>query len=158
MRAFLAALLHDIAKQMPDDEILKITAEHSLTTDAELLANPKLLHGDVGVVIAREKFGVNDAGILDAIRSHTIGRPAMSILEKNIFVADILDHTRDTDPDIPPHAQASRASMHTLAYIKHNINAAVYEALIIKRDNTLHKGAALHPLATKALEYYQQHM
>jgi len=156
-RACIAALLHDIAKQLPNNELLRLTAEHALCTDEILLASPVLLHGDVGAIIARDKFGVTDEDILNAVQSHTLGRPNMSLLERIIFVADVLDSGRNSDPDVPPHIQTQREKIRILAYEQYNINAAVVETLLIKREHTLAKGSTVHPIADEALEFYQKY-
>jgi len=154
-RACLAALLHDIAKQLPHSELLRFAADHEIYTDEVLLASPVLLHGDIGAVIAHDKFGVTDKDVLNAVRSHTLGRPNMSLLEKIIFVADVLDAGRNTDPDVPPHIQTQREKARILACEQYNIDAAVVETLLIKREHTLANGATIHPIANEALAFYQ---
>ena len=55
---------------------------------------PFLLHGKAGACLARDKFGVEDEELLDAIRYHTTGRPEMTLLEKIVFVADYIEPNR----------------------------------------------------------------
>ena len=55
---------------------------------------PSLLHGKVGAIYAREKYGVEDKDILNAISYHTTARPGMSLLEKIIFIADYIEPSR----------------------------------------------------------------
>ena len=56
--------------------------------------NPFLLHAKVGAYLAKEKYGVEDQDILNAICNHTTGRPNMSLLEKIVFVADYIEPGR----------------------------------------------------------------
>ncbi|MFS8512340.1 MAG: bis(5'-nucleosyl)-tetraphosphatase (symmetrical) YqeK, partial [Planifilum fulgidum] len=42
----------------------------------------------------REELGVDDEEVLNAIRSHTTGRPGMSLLEKVVFLADYIEPGR----------------------------------------------------------------
>ena len=95
MKSALAALLHDCAKGMPAKELRKLALEWHLTEDEEILSSGALLHGIVGAELAREKFGVTDEEILSAIRCHTMGKPDMTPLELNIFVADAIEMNRE---------------------------------------------------------------
>ncbi len=56
--------------------------------------NPFLLHGKAGACLAKDKFGVDDEDILNAIRYHTTGRPKMTLIEKIVFVADYIEPNR----------------------------------------------------------------
>ena len=92
-----AALLHDIAKDYDIKYIKKIIASYYPKYIEE---QKNILHQYVGEYIAREKFFVYDDEILKAIKYHTTGRAAMSLLEKLIFVSDKIEPTRkyDTKP------------------------------------------------------------
>ncbi|GAA0124327.1 hypothetical protein UT300019_02280 [Clostridium sp. CTA-19] len=91
----IAALLHDCAKNMSDDELIKITKENNLIeVDETIKHSPMLLHGFVGAYIAGEKFNINDVDIINSIKYHTTGRPNMSILEKIIYVSDGIEPSR----------------------------------------------------------------
>jgi len=156
--AHLAGLLHDAAKELPSADMLRLAADHGVDVDEITAASPVLLHGHIGAVLARSKFGVNDEAVLNAMRSHTIGRPGMSTLEKILFVADVLDPGRDAEAVAEPY-QAQRDKIRSLAYTQRDINAAVYETLSLKRDYTLNKGSnKMHPLADDALAYYRKHI
>lgn len=100
-KAQLAGLLHDCAKCIPNDKKIKLCQKQNIPiTDAEL-KSPYLLHAKLGVYIAREKYGVEDREVLQAIRYHTTGRPEMSLLEKIIYIADYIEPGRDKAPDLP---------------------------------------------------------
>lgn len=87
-KAAAAALLHDCAKGMSLSDLRAIARKHRLTQDTLTLSSNALLHGLVGAVLAREKYGVKDRQVLDAIRYHTTGRARMTGLELCLFVAD----------------------------------------------------------------------
>lgn len=92
--AELAGLLHDCAKCMSDDKLYKICVNHNIIlTDAEI-ENPSLLHAKAGAVVAKKDYDIDDEGILNAVRYHTTGRPAMTMLEKIIFTADYIEPGR----------------------------------------------------------------
>lgn len=94
-KARLAGLLHDCAREMKAEEILKICDEKNIEIDNICAMQPKLLHGPVGTVVAREEYGIEDEEILSAIYCHTTGRKDMSALDKIIFLADYIEPGRD---------------------------------------------------------------
>ncbi|MGH3144465.1 MAG: bis(5'-nucleosyl)-tetraphosphatase (symmetrical) YqeK [Rubrobacter sp.] len=94
--ARLAALLHDAAREIGDpEECLRIAGEWDLHVGEQERQSPKLLHGPVAAELARRELGVDDAGVLDAIRVHTVGRPGMGPLALVLFVADKIEPARD---------------------------------------------------------------
>jgi len=151
--AHLSALLHDIAKEIPKANILSLAADNGIDIDEITAESPMLLHGHVGAVLAFHKFGVDDEAVLDAVRNHTIGSPDMTALAKILFLADTLDTGRDIETaQTPDHTR--RKTIKDLAYAQRNIDAAVHETLLLKREYTLRKGGKPHPLAEKATEFY----
>lgn len=90
----LAALLHDVAKYDSEESLRGVIEREKL--DKRLLGYHKeLWHGPVGSVIAKEEFGITDAGVLLAIRYHTTGRANMTAIEKILYVADMLEPERE---------------------------------------------------------------
>ena len=97
-KAKTAGLLHDAAKCFSNEKLLDIIHKNiPEVQDCELL-NYKTLHAPVSAYLAKEKFGVVDKDILDAIRWHTLGKCEMSDFEKIIFLADKIEaRTRDAE-------------------------------------------------------------
>jgi predicted HD superfamily hydrolase involved in NAD metabolism len=89
----IAALLHDYAKFWPDEQLISWIKKYQLPSDL-LQYNKELWHGPVGAEVARRKWKILDEEILNAICYHTTGRPAMSLLEKVIFLADYIEPAR----------------------------------------------------------------
>ena len=87
-KAFTAAALHDIAKKFSDEQL----AAFGFVRDSEM-PDP-VVHAFAGAYLAEKCFGVTDPEILDAIRYHTTGRPAMTQLEKVIYTADCVEKSR----------------------------------------------------------------
>ena len=101
-KALIAGYLHDCAKHMSGEELLKICKKNDLEVSEVERENPaSLLHGKVGAFLAREKYGVEDEEILSAIYYHTTGHPAMTLLEKIVFLADYMEPGRDKAPNLP---------------------------------------------------------
>ncbi len=86
-KAYIAGLLHDCAKCLPDKELLDMMHKYVDIASGELM-NPKTWHAPVGAYLAEHQFKISDKEILNAIRWHTVGKIKMSDFEKIIFLAD----------------------------------------------------------------------
>ncbi len=94
-KAELAGLLHDYARELSDDELLRIgRAKGMITCEVEELA-PVLLHGPVGAILVQEELSVSDPKVLEAIEQHTLAAPAMGRLAQLIYIADLIAEGRD---------------------------------------------------------------
>lgn len=98
-KAEVAGLLHDITKEMPFDEQLKIIENGGIILNACEKSAQKLWHAISGMVYIRDFIGIDDEDILNAVRYHTTARANMSVLEKVIFLADFTSAERDY-PDV----------------------------------------------------------
>lgn len=101
MKAQVAGLLHDCAKCIPNDRKLKLCERYGLPVSETERKAPSLLHSKLGAWIAKHEYGVDDEDILAAITWHTTGRPAMSLLEKIVFIADYIEPMRFKAQDLP---------------------------------------------------------
>lgn len=132
-KAKIAALVHDCAKNMNDQQLIKISKEHNLNINEICKQSPQLLHGPVGAIIAKETMGIEDKDILNAVAYHTTGRKNMSLLEMIIYIADYIEPNR-TFPGID--------SLRRLAYEDLEL------ALLKSFDNTIKfvidRGELLH--------------
>ena len=99
-KASIAGILHDCARNVEDEELLKECEKYHLPVTAVENRRGFLLHGKVGATYAKDMFGVEDEEILNAIIYHTTGRPAMTLIEKIIFIADYIEPYRKPLPRI----------------------------------------------------------
>lgn len=90
----VASIAHDYAKSYSDKELIKMAQKYGINIDEIQYNFPQLLHGPVAAHICREKFGINDMDILNAISNHTTGRSGMSLLEKIVYLADVIESGR----------------------------------------------------------------
>lgn len=100
-KAYLAGLLHDCTKYLDAQEQFDVINSHNIPIDAvEERCPNQLLHAKTGAIWAKEKYGIDDEDIVNAIFYHTSGRPDMSLLEKVIFIADYIEPLRNmsTEP------------------------------------------------------------
>ncbi len=98
-KAKTAGLMHDLAKFFSPSKLLAIAKQNGIEIDKYYQKKPKLLHAEVGAIIARDEFGVKDEDILNAIRNHTLGNPDMSTLSCIVFVADALEPNRGSSEE-----------------------------------------------------------
>ena len=99
-RAAAAGLLHDCAREFSVEKLksMKLTGPILGKYRGETVLNaPKLLHAPAGAKTAREKYGVRDPEILEAIQLHPTGAPGMGELAKLIYVADYISAERKFD-------------------------------------------------------------
>ena len=89
-----AALLHDITKALDGPHQLTLSRSYGMILDAFSSRNPKTLHALTGSWVAERIFGENEA-VVNAIASHTTGKPGMNLLEMIIYVADYMEPNRD---------------------------------------------------------------
>lgn len=116
-KTYLAGLLHDCAKCIPDDKKLsKCFNYHIVVTETEI-KNPGLLHNKLGAFLAMKKYHINDKDIINAILYHTTGRPAMTTLEKIVFIADYIEPGRDKAPRLSEIRQMAFVDLDTAMYM-----------------------------------------
>lgn len=94
-KAELAGLLHDCGKFQGDINLLKVAADFDIILDSVMEKNVQLVHSLIGAVLAEREYGIEDKEVLDAIRYHTTGREHMSLLDKIIYIADLIEPGRD---------------------------------------------------------------
>ena len=91
-KTWLAAILHDLKKNISLDDNDRLVKKYGL--DDKYIGNKNLSHSKLAAVVSRDKLGIDDEDILNAIAFHTTGRANMSMLEKIIFVADTCEEGR----------------------------------------------------------------
>ncbi len=92
-KAYLAGLLHDIAKEYSDEETISYLQQRGLPTDKFEIIN--LNHAMVSKIVAEEIYGVTDPKVLTAIEHHTFGTVGMSKLEMIVSLADVIEPKRN---------------------------------------------------------------
>ena len=131
----LAGLLHDIAKEMTEEESLKYVAENGIAIDDIEKINVSILHGKIGADIAKKKYGVNEQ-IQKAIQYHTETNPNMDTLAKIIYVSDKIEKNRKSEKfDLEYERNLA----------KEDIDAAVLFIIDASIKKVIKKGKLLHP-------------
>ncbi len=94
-KAAIAGILHDITKEMPFEEQLKIISDAGIILDEFEKTSQKLWHPISGAAYIKNILSIDDEDIFNSVRYHTTGRAGMSLLEKIIFVADFTGDERN---------------------------------------------------------------
>ena len=144
---FIAALFHDIAKEFPLKETLRLCTKYNIELDEFEQRHIGLAHGKIGAAILEDEWEVHDKDILNSVRYHTVGRMDMSDLEKIVYLADMTEEGRS------PYK--GKEQIKSLA--KHNLDKAMYMALSSSYNyvtNILKQEA--HPITQDLIEYYSK--
>jgi predicted HD superfamily hydrolase involved in NAD metabolism len=142
LKAGIAGLVHDCAKNMNSDEIINMVEKNGYEIDPIYEHSPDLLHGLAGAIVAKNIMGIEDEDIFNSIAYHTTARENMSLLEKIIYIADYVEPSRN----FPGVEELRRVASENLD-----------EALILSLSNTIcfviNKGQLLHSDTVKARNY-----
>lgn len=140
--AKIAGLLHDCGKFQDKTKILKRAQEFDIILDNIMKNNIQLIHGPLGAALAKYKYKVDDKDILNAIYYHTTARENMSLLEKIVFIADLVEPSRSF-PNVD--------KMRELVY--KDLNKALIFALENNIKIVIEKNHLLHLDTIKARNY-----
>ncbi len=94
-RAQIAALIHDVAKNLSLQEMLNYCEKYDIIVDDMQKEQKSLLHALVSEGIAFFELGISEPEILNAVRYHTTGCGDMDSLAKIIYLADAIEPNRD---------------------------------------------------------------
>lgn len=143
---FIAALFHDIAKEIPVKESLALCEKYQIELDEYEKKHIHLAHGKIGAILLERDWGISKPSILNGIKYHTLGRLNMTDLEKVIYLADMTEEGRG--------AYEGKEEIKELA--RYNLDAAMYKALtssyhymteILKQE--------VHPIIHELIAYYK---
>ena len=90
----VAALLHDIAKELSYEEHLDLVSTLDYITKDDLETKPAL-HSYAAINLIKKdypEFATYD--VLSAVANHTLGNPGMSVFDEIIFISDYAEEGR----------------------------------------------------------------
>ncbi|MDR1774028.1 MAG: bis(5'-nucleosyl)-tetraphosphatase (symmetrical) YqeK [Clostridioides sp.] len=142
--AYLAGLTHDAGKCLSDTQIKDYISKYEIYLDSMEDGNRALSHSVIGSYIVKYEFEIDDEDVINSVRYHTTGRENMSLLEKLIYLADLIEEGRDFSDDLP--------RLRELAY-----SGKLNEAMLLSFNNTLinviEKNREIHPRSVRARNY-----
>lgn len=142
-KAEIAGLVHDCAKYFTDEQIEDSIKRFNVELDPLEVNNIALSHSVIGSYVAVDIFSVKDEEIINAIKYHTTGKENMSLLEKIIYMADLIEEDRNF-----PRVEELRE----LTY-----SGKLEEALLLSFNNTIKfvidNNQLIHPRTIKARNY-----
>ena len=94
-KAYFAGLLHDVCKELPADEQLRLVEESGFAVCREELETRSLWHAIAGAYFVKNFFGIEDLDIINSIRFHTVGRAGMTRLEEIVYLGDLVSADRN---------------------------------------------------------------
>lgn len=94
-KCYLAGLLHDVTKNTPEEEHLKIFETFGIMLSVIEKNAKKLWHAISGEAYVKYILNIDDEEILDAIRYHTTAKADMSLTAKILYIADFTSADRD---------------------------------------------------------------
>ena len=130
-KALIAALLHDIGKEMPMTDQREIMA---LYFREYINYPPVIYHQFVGTYLAEKDFGVTDPVILDAIKYHTTANSNMSEVGIIVHCADKIEPTRGFDSSDLINALKSSLMDGFVETIKSNVGYYVGRNIDYRND------------------------
>lgn len=136
-KAELAGLLHDNAKEMTPEELLKYVDDNNIKISEVERINTKILHGKVGADIAKKKYSVSKE-IQEAIEYHTTTNPNMTTLDKIVFVADKIELNRKSATyDIESERELAKKDLDgaVIFIINSNITSLIQKDKLINEES-----------------------
>ncbi len=144
-RCYLAGLLHDIMKEESREKQHQMTAESGLAPDPAELVTPALWHAVAGAAYVRDVLKIDDEEIIGAIRFHTIGNAELTLLQKIVYLGDMISEDRDYK-DVDKFRK----------FCYDDIDIAMSVALIYNIESVCKKCGMLPLYTTQAYNYYMQ--
>ena len=92
---YLAGIAHDICKEMDNENLIVYSMRDGNPISVLEAEHPSLLHGRAAAVMLKEKFGVTNDDVLEAVANHTFGKRGCSRLAKILFAADKIEPGRE---------------------------------------------------------------
>lgn len=138
-QALQACLLHDCAKNLAlDDPLLQ-----GFIPPKDCPSS--VLHQYAGEYVARTQLGVTDEEVLSAIACHTSGKENMSVLDKLVFLADLVEEERSY-----PGVERLRK------LFWEDLDACLLAALEDTVEYLTRSGMPVYGITLAAREYYQK--
>lgn len=146
-KAYLAGLIHDCTRELDihmQHQILKLL---NIVVDDITFRTAELLHSYSAEHIIKKEFEIYDEEIIFAVRFHTTGKENMSLLEKIIFLSDVIEPSR-----VFPGVETIRQ------LAQENLDEALIAALDSSVKFLIGKRSLIHPNTFLARNYILKYL
>ena len=139
--ARLMAQGHDLLRAVRGPDLLHRAEQREMAIDPVERDEPLLLHGPLGAIELRERFGLDDGLVLHAIRWHTTGHPNYPPEAWAMFIADKVAPRKlaKRPKRLGPVRKAAERSLEA--------GALTYLDLVLR--DASRRGLPLHPMAVE---------
>jgi predicted HD superfamily hydrolase involved in NAD metabolism len=138
-----AGLLHDVAREIPPAELLKLADYYKLPLSEVEKRVPVMIHGRVGAHLLETEWGIDDAQLLEAVALHVTGAPEMNKISQVILIADFAEPGR--------RHFSSRIARELALVDRFTALRYIYDQKI---KYILNSGFLLHPLTSEARNWF----
>jgi predicted HD superfamily hydrolase involved in NAD metabolism len=142
-KTFYAGLMHDIAKDQTPEKMIKENIPVSNILKEIYRHYKPIYHAYAAPIFVKTKLGIFDETILNAIKWHTTGRPAMTKLEQIIYVSDYIE---------PGREHVGIDFIKNLAYA--SLDKACYLVSVCSVQYLLKTAKRIHPATIRCRNYY----
>ena len=153
-----AALLHDITKELSEEEQLSLLAEQGISDEDDISATAVHHSLTAPAVIARDFPDFATERVLSAVRRHTTGDEGMTVFDEIIFLADYIEDGRTYPACVELRLWLYREL--DGAHSRKEALTALHTATLAAIDNTIKsiraRGGKLHPRTLSARDYIQK--
>lgn len=134
-KAYLAGILHDITKEMSNEEQIALIEKYDRELSYVEKGNHRVFHQMSGAVYVKNILKINDEEIINGIRYHTTGRENMSLFEMIIYLADFTSEDRHY-PDVEIMRKKTDENLYSamLYSLKYTIKSVVSENRLLHPD------------------------
>lgn len=142
---YLAGIGHDICKDESDEKLIEIAARDGNEIIPYEMKKPSLLHGRAGAIYLKEKFGIKNKDVLEAVAVHTSGKIGMCDLAKVLFLADKIE---------PGRPQTNEEYYKEL--FSKSLDGMFWSVLVENYKYVTGKGYEVFPGTKEMIEYYEK--
>lgn len=146
-KGYIVGIGHDMCKYLSEEEMIKTALKDGKPISDYEKQNYCLLHGRAAAVLMKEKFGIEDEDILQAVANHVSGCIGMGDLAKILFISD------KAEPGRPQSTDEYREKLFKLS-----LNGIMYEVLSDNYNYVKMKGYEIYPDTEKMIQYYNENM
>ena len=155
----VAALLHDITKELPYTEQLNLLKTSALKYTQEDIDIKPALHAISAIPIVKKEYSKYvTTDVLSAIFNHTLGNDNMSVFDEIIFISDYTEQGR-TYPaciEVRDYLLKNIDMKKDLADNLNSLHIAMLMAINYTIDSLTKRGEKIHPKTYLTKTYFER--